>query len=81
MNEWAWVRQYRSHRRSTITRNFTLSDQQVAPATRDEVGQHEFWPLAALLALIVLLIEWTVYQRRLMVRTVLRPALRRRAAG
>ena len=36
----------------------------VAPGAREEQGQLEFWPLAALLALLVLLLEWIVYQRR-----------------
>lgn len=36
----------------------------VAPGAREEQGQLEFWPLAALLALLVLLLEWVVYQRR-----------------
>ncbi len=36
----------------------------VAPGAGEERGQLEFWPLAALLALLVLLLEWIVYQRR-----------------
>lgn len=56
----------------------TLSGATIAPSAREEVGQREFWPLAALLALLVLLIEWVVYHRRLQVRTMFRPTLRRR---
>lgn len=59
----------------------SLSGNVIAPALRDEVGQREFWPWAALLALIVLLIEWFVYQRRMQVRTVFKPTLRRRQVG
>ncbi len=61
--------------------SLSLSGNTITPATHEEVGQREFWPWAALLALIVLLIEWFVYQRRLQVRTVFRPTLRRREAG
>ncbi|MBI5667031.1 MAG: BatA domain-containing protein [Chloroflexi bacterium] len=56
----------------------TLSGATITPTAREEVGQREFWPLAALLALLVLLVEWVVYHRRLQVRTVFRPTLRRR---
>lgn len=58
----------------------TLGGQAVAPAERDAVGQRELWPWAALAALVVLLIEWYVYQRRVQARTVFRPALRRQGA-
>jgi len=37
-------------------------------------------PLAALLALLVLLIEWQVYHRRMQVPTVMGPVLRRKRA-
>jgi Ca-activated chloride channel homolog len=59
----------------------TLGDTVIAFAPREEVGQREFWPWVALAALLILLIEWTVYQRRLQVRTVFRPNLRLRRAG
>ncbi len=36
----------------------------LAPGAREEQGQLEFWPWVALLALLVLLLEWVVYQRR-----------------
>jgi hypothetical protein len=61
--------------------SITLSGNVITPAAREEVGQREYWPWAALLALLVLLIEWYVYQRRLQVRTVFRPVLRLRRAG
>lgn len=44
---------------------------------QEQVGQREFWPWVALLALLILLIEWYVYQRRLRVPTAFRPVLRR----
>jgi hypothetical protein len=50
-----------------------LSGEVISAAARDEVGQQEFWPWAALLALLVLLIEWIAYWRRMRVRTVFRP--------
>ena len=36
----------------------------ITPGEHEEVGQLEFWPLVALIALIILLIEWYIYQRR-----------------
>lgn len=36
----------------------------VTPGEREEVGQFEFWPLVAFIALIILLVEWYVYQQR-----------------
>jgi hypothetical protein len=50
-----------------------LSGEVISAAARDEVGQQEFWPWAALLALLILLIEWIVYWRRMHARTVFRP--------
>ncbi|MFN8375698.1 MAG: BatA and WFA domain-containing protein [Anaerolineae bacterium] len=57
-----------------------LGDTVVEQAQREELGQLEFWPLAALLALLVLLIEWQVYHRRMQVPTVMGPVLRRKRA-
>jgi hypothetical protein len=57
-----------------------LSGNTIGETQRDEIGQQEFWPIAALLALIVLLIEWYVYQRRIQARTVFRPLWLQRAA-
>jgi hypothetical protein len=53
--------------------SITLSGAVITPTQREEVGQQEFWPWAVLLALLVLLIEWYVYQRRIQVRTVFNP--------
>ena len=61
--------------------SITLGKNVIAPAAREEVGHREFWPWVALAALLILLIEWYVYQRRLQVRTVFRPNLRFRRAG
>jgi hypothetical protein len=36
----------------------------ITPGEREEVGQLEFWPLVALIALIILLLEWYIYQQR-----------------
>jgi hypothetical protein len=36
----------------------------VSGDARDEVGQVEIWPVIALLGLLLLLVEWIVYQRR-----------------
>ncbi len=39
----------------------------------DQLGLREFWIVAALLALLLLLIEWVVYHRRLTTPTLLQP--------
>jgi Ca-activated chloride channel homolog len=36
----------------------------VAPVASGQIGQREFWPWLAMLALFILLIEWQVYQRK-----------------
>jgi hypothetical protein len=61
--------------------SITLGKEVITQTVREEVGQREFWPWVALAALLILLIEWYVYQRRLQVRTVFRPTLRFRRAG
>jgi hypothetical protein len=62
--------------------SISLSGNEVAPSAREEIGQQEFWPWVALLALIVLLIEWYVYQRRIQAPTVFAPVFgRQRARG
>lgn len=68
---------------SNITPQATisLSGNTIAAATRDEVGQQEFWPWVALLALAVLMIEWLVYQRRMQARTIFQPIFRQPAQG
>lgn len=60
--------------------SISLSGNEVAPSAREEIGQQEFWHWIALLALIVLLIEWYVYQRRIQAPTVFAP-MRQRARG
>ena len=45
----------------------TLGRVTVTPGGRAEVGQSEFWPLLALAALAVLLLEWYAYHRRMRV--------------
>ncbi len=42
----------------------TIGDEEITPQAEGEVGQREFWPLVALFALILLLIEWIIYHRR-----------------
>ena len=44
----------------------------------DQLGLREFWIVAALLALLLLLIEWVVYHRRLTTPTLLQPRARSR---
>ena len=51
----------------------------ITAGEREEVGQLEFWPLVALIALIILLVEWYVYQRRQHAPRVLRPSKPRAA--
>ena len=65
----------------TPQQTISLSGNTIAAATRDEVGQQEFWPWAALLALLILMIEWLVYQRRMQARTVFRPFFRQSVQG
>jgi hypothetical protein len=68
---------------SDITPRATINiaGQTIAESEREEPGQREFWPEVALLALLLLVIEWVVYQRRMRVPTVMSPVLRRRRAG
>jgi hypothetical protein len=54
-------------------REVVLGGAALSGVVGDETGQFELWPLAALLALLVLLIEWTAHHRRLQVRTLLNP--------
>lgn len=48
-----------------------IGNEIVTSEAREEPGQFEFWPWIALLALLVLLIEWYAYHRRLRVPTLL----------
>jgi Ca-activated chloride channel homolog len=43
----------------------------VGEQSEPEIGQLEFWPLLALLALLVLVIEWYAYHRRMQMPTLL----------
>jgi hypothetical protein len=62
--------------------SISLSGNEVTPTAHEEIGQQEFWPWVGLLALIVLLIEWYVYQRRIQAPTVFAPIFtRQRARG
>ena len=65
----------------TPQQTISLSGNTITAATRDEVGQQEFWPWAALLALLILMIEWLVYQQRMQARTVFRPFFRQTVQG
>ena len=58
----------------------TLGDTEVTQAVEAEIGQREYWTLLALLGLLVLLIEWIAYHRRLRAPTVFRPLVQRREA-
>lgn len=53
---------------------FTVEGTVLAVDEQEELGQREFWPLVALLALLVLMIEWYAYHQRLRVPTVFRRA-------
>ncbi len=55
----------------------TLGGSQVAADADQQLGLQEFWTLLALAALLLLLIEWYVYHRRLHVPTLLQPNRRR----
>jgi Ca-activated chloride channel homolog len=41
-----------------------LGREDVSPATREQVGQREFWQWFALAALLILMLEWLIYHRR-----------------
>ena len=59
---------------SDITpRPAALNGQSLTVSTADEQGQLEFWPILALIALFILLIEWNIYHRRQTVRPVAVP--------
>lgn len=60
-------------------RDIELNGVIVTRQSADEVGQFEFWPLVALIALAVLMLEWWFYQRRTRVRT--KPAVSQRSSG
>ncbi len=56
-----------------------VGDVTVVAIEEDAVGQREFWPLAALLALAVLMLEWYAYHRRLRIPTMVGRLRPRRA--
>jgi Ca-activated chloride channel family protein len=55
----------------------TLGGTTITQADEEEIGQREFWPLLALAALLLLLIEWYAYHRRLRAPTVFKPLVRK----
>jgi hypothetical protein len=57
----------------------TLGDTVVPQAVEAEIGQREYWTYLALLGLIVLLIEWYAYHRRLRAPTLFKPLRSARA--
>lgn len=61
--------------------NVTLGEVTIAQAEEEEVGQREFWPLLAAAALVILLVEWFAYHRRLRAPQPFAPLRNRRQAG
>jgi len=61
----------------TPRQTITLGGTVVSETEVEEIGQREFWSLLALAALIILLIEWYAYHRRLRAPTVFKPLVRR----
>jgi hypothetical protein len=61
--------------------SITLGGTTFTPVEGEEVGQLELWPLVALLALLILLIEWYVYHQRIKAPTIFQPVPRRPARG
>jgi hypothetical protein len=43
--------------------SLTIGTTEVGEARREDVGQQEFWPVLALIALAVLALEWVLYHR------------------
>lgn len=55
-----------------------LGGDEVTPAVREELGQREFWQWFALAALLILMLEWLLYHRRVQgPAAVFRPVMRR----
>jgi hypothetical protein len=44
--------------------NLQIGRSAIPPAAKNQLGRREFWPALALLALLVLMLEWIVYHRR-----------------
>ena len=61
--------------------SITLGGTTFTPVEGEEVGQLELWPVVALLALLILLIEWYVYHQRIKAPTIFQPVPRRPARG
>lgn len=57
-----------------------LGGTEIDGEANEQLGLREFWGILALLALIILSIEWVVYHQRLRVPTILTPIQRRRQA-
>jgi Ca-activated chloride channel homolog len=58
-----------------------LGGEEVTPAVREELGQREFWQWFALAALLVLMLEWLIYHRRVQgPGAVFSPVLRRESS-
>jgi hypothetical protein len=53
--------------------SITLGSTVVTQAVEAEIGQREYWEWLVLLGLLVLLIEWVAYHRRLRAPTVFKP--------
>lgn len=58
-----------------------LGEQTITPQTETALGQREFWPWLAALGLLILLIEWAVYHRRVRAPVRFRPLAWVRARG
>lgn len=54
-----------------------LGDTVITVTVEAEIGQREYWTELALAALIILLIEWVAYHRRMTAPTLFRPMTRR----
>jgi Ca-activated chloride channel family protein len=65
--------------RITPRDTITLGDTVVTTTVEEEIGQREFWSWLALGALLILLIEWYAYHRRMTAPTMFKPITRRSA--
>jgi len=63
--------------RITPQATIRLGDTVVTTTVEAEIGQREFWTWLALAALLVLLIEWLAYHRRITAPTLFKPLTRR----
>lgn len=77
---WAAINTYQADESDILPREVVrLGDAEIGGAQAEETGQREFWPWIAALALLVIVIEWLLYQRRQRAPGAFRPlqALRR----